>query len=170
MAWWDLDLNPTEHLCDELDHWLWARPLHPTSVPDITNTLFGLNRMNPYISCKKPSQKSGGCSCCKISSSSKWMAIYLKWDVQQADIGVRYPQMFGHTYISLYLPCAFKRSIEPHLQLCFILLTALLQPQTTITMTCISHECSSFMRLTFPSVLKSQFINGGFCCYGDEPY
>ena len=31
------DLNPIEHLCDELESLLQARPNHPTSVPDLTN-------------------------------------------------------------------------------------------------------------------------------------
>ena len=33
------DLNPIEHLWDELEHRLRARPNHPTSVPDLTNAL-----------------------------------------------------------------------------------------------------------------------------------
>ncbi|MCI4392256.1 hypothetical protein PGIGA_G00143960, partial [Pangasianodon gigas] len=33
------DLNPTEHLWDELEHRLNPRPPHPTSVPDLTNAL-----------------------------------------------------------------------------------------------------------------------------------
>ncbi len=33
------DLNPIEHLCDELKHQLRARPYHPTSVLDLTNVL-----------------------------------------------------------------------------------------------------------------------------------
>ena len=33
------DLNPIEHLWDELDHRLRARPNCPTSVPDLTNAL-----------------------------------------------------------------------------------------------------------------------------------
>ena len=33
------DLNPIEHLCDELERQLRARPNHPTSVPDLTNAL-----------------------------------------------------------------------------------------------------------------------------------
>ncbi|MCI4392463.1 hypothetical protein PGIGA_G00146260 [Pangasianodon gigas] len=34
-----LDLNPTEHLWDELEHRLHPRPPRPTSVPDLTNAL-----------------------------------------------------------------------------------------------------------------------------------
>ncbi|MCJ8748442.1 hypothetical protein PDJAM_G00164910 [Pangasius djambal] len=33
------DLNPTEHLWDELEHRLHPRPPHPTSAPDLTNAL-----------------------------------------------------------------------------------------------------------------------------------
>ena len=33
------DLNPIEHLRDEFERRLEARPNHPTSVPDLTNTL-----------------------------------------------------------------------------------------------------------------------------------
>ena len=33
------DLHPTEHLWDELEYRLRARPNHPTSVPDLTNAL-----------------------------------------------------------------------------------------------------------------------------------
>ncbi|MCI4392252.1 hypothetical protein PGIGA_G00143900 [Pangasianodon gigas] len=33
------DLNPTEHLWDELEHRLHPRPPHPTSEPDLTNAL-----------------------------------------------------------------------------------------------------------------------------------
>jgi hypothetical protein len=33
------DLNPIEHLCDELEHRPRARPNRPTSVPNLTNTL-----------------------------------------------------------------------------------------------------------------------------------
>ncbi|KAK3518759.1 hypothetical protein QTP70_011551 [Hemibagrus guttatus] len=33
------DLNPIEHLWDELERRLRARPSHPTSVPDLTNAL-----------------------------------------------------------------------------------------------------------------------------------
>jgi hypothetical protein len=33
------DLNPIEHLRDELERRLRARPNHPTSVPDLTNAL-----------------------------------------------------------------------------------------------------------------------------------
>ena len=33
------DLNPIEHLWDELECRLRARPIHPTSVPDLTNAL-----------------------------------------------------------------------------------------------------------------------------------
>ncbi len=32
------DLNPIEHLWDELERRLRTRPSHPTSVPDLTNT------------------------------------------------------------------------------------------------------------------------------------
>ena len=34
-----LNLNPIEHLCDELEWRLWARPSRPTSVSDLTNVL-----------------------------------------------------------------------------------------------------------------------------------
>ena len=33
------DLNPMEHLYDELKGRLQSRPSHPTSVPDLTNAL-----------------------------------------------------------------------------------------------------------------------------------
>ena len=33
------DLNPIEHLWDELERWLQVRPDRPTSVPDLTNAL-----------------------------------------------------------------------------------------------------------------------------------
>ena len=33
------DLNPIEHLWDELERRLQARPNRPTSVPDLTNAL-----------------------------------------------------------------------------------------------------------------------------------
>ena len=33
------DLNPIEHLWDELECRLRARPIHPTSVPDLTHAL-----------------------------------------------------------------------------------------------------------------------------------
>jgi hypothetical protein len=33
------DLNPIEHLWDEFERRLEARPNHPTSVPDLTNAL-----------------------------------------------------------------------------------------------------------------------------------
>ena len=33
------DLNPIEHLWDELERQLQARPNRPTSVPDLTNAL-----------------------------------------------------------------------------------------------------------------------------------
>jgi hypothetical protein len=33
------DFNPNEHLWDELEHQLRARPNRPTSVPDLTNAL-----------------------------------------------------------------------------------------------------------------------------------
>ena len=33
------DLNPIEHLWDELDRRLGIRPNHPTSVPNLTNAL-----------------------------------------------------------------------------------------------------------------------------------
>ena len=35
----ELDLNPTEHLWDELEWRMQARPSPPTSVSDLTNTL-----------------------------------------------------------------------------------------------------------------------------------
>ncbi|MCJ8742712.1 hypothetical protein PDJAM_G00085370 [Pangasius djambal] len=35
----ELNLNPTEHLWDELEHRLHPRPPHPTSLPDLTNAL-----------------------------------------------------------------------------------------------------------------------------------
>jgi hypothetical protein len=34
-----IDLNPIEHLWDELERRLRARPNRPTSVPDLTNAL-----------------------------------------------------------------------------------------------------------------------------------
>lgn len=33
------DLNPVPHLWDGLECWLWARPYHPPSVPDLTHAL-----------------------------------------------------------------------------------------------------------------------------------
>ncbi len=33
------DVNLTQHLWDELEHRLWARPYHPTSVLDLTYAL-----------------------------------------------------------------------------------------------------------------------------------
>ncbi len=33
------DLNPTEHLWDELEHRMHPRAPHTTSVPDLTNAL-----------------------------------------------------------------------------------------------------------------------------------
>ena len=46
------DLNPIEHLWDELERRLRASPNCPTSVPDLTNA---------PTSSGKPSQKNGGC-------------------------------------------------------------------------------------------------------------
>ena len=59
------DLNPIEHLLDELERLLRARPNRPTSVPDHTNCSYGWMVANPRsnvpTSSGKPSQKSGGC-------------------------------------------------------------------------------------------------------------
>ncbi len=33
------DFNPTQYLWDELEHWLWARPDHPTSLLDLSIAL-----------------------------------------------------------------------------------------------------------------------------------
>ncbi len=33
------DFNPSQHLWDELEQMLRAKPSHPTSLPDLTNTL-----------------------------------------------------------------------------------------------------------------------------------
>ena len=46
------DLNPIEQLWDELERRLWARPSHPTSVPDLTNS---------HRHTLKPSQKRWTC-------------------------------------------------------------------------------------------------------------
>lgn len=54
------DLNPIAHFRDELGHWLWARPYHPT----LTNALVAEWEQNPCSQvpqpCKKSSQRRGG--------------------------------------------------------------------------------------------------------------
>ena len=55
------DLNPIEHLWDELEWRLRARPSGPTSVPDLTNALleeWSKIPINTPKPCGKPSQKS----------------------------------------------------------------------------------------------------------------
>jgi hypothetical protein len=42
------ELNPIEHLWDELEPWLRARPNHPTSVPNLTNAR-GFKEASPNI-------------------------------------------------------------------------------------------------------------------------
>ncbi|CDQ92928.1 unnamed protein product [Oncorhynchus mykiss] len=61
------DLNPIEHLWDELECGLRARPNRPTSVPDLTNALVAEWKQVPSAMFQHlvESQKSGGCYCCK---------------------------------------------------------------------------------------------------------
>ena len=68
------DLNPIEHLWDELERRLRVRPNRPTSVPDLTNALVAewkpVPRSNVPTSGGKPSQKSGGCYSSKGGTNS----------------------------------------------------------------------------------------------------
>ena len=60
-----LDLNPIEHLWDELERRLRARPHRPASVPDLTNALVAEWKQVPAAMFPtfsgKPSPKRGGC-------------------------------------------------------------------------------------------------------------
>ena len=64
------DLNPIDHLWDELERRLQARPTRPTSVPDLTNALVAEASpcSNVPTSSGKPSQKSGGCYSSKVGT------------------------------------------------------------------------------------------------------
>ena len=68
------DLNPIEHLWDELERRLRAWPNRPTFVPDLTNALVAewkqVPRSNVPTSSGKPSQTSGGCYSSKGGTNS----------------------------------------------------------------------------------------------------
>jgi hypothetical protein len=70
------DLNPIEHLLDELELRLRARPNRPTSVPDLTNAL--ALHSNVLTSSGKPSQESGGCYSSKGGTNSILMSMTLE--------------------------------------------------------------------------------------------
>ena len=75
------DLNPIEHLWDELERRLRARPHRPTSVPDLTNALVAEWKQfcsNVPTSSGKPSQKSGGCYSSKGDTNSIFMPMVLE--------------------------------------------------------------------------------------------
>ena len=71
------DLNPIEHLWDELELRLRSRPNRPTSVPDLNNALVAewkqVPGSNVPTSSGKPSQKSGGCYSSDIHYMTKSM-------------------------------------------------------------------------------------------------
>lgn len=52
-----LELKPSEHLRDELQHPLCPRPPHPTSISDLTNAIVA-EWVNPHHQTLKPSGKS----------------------------------------------------------------------------------------------------------------
>ncbi|KAK1801388.1 hypothetical protein P4O66_023069, partial [Electrophorus voltai] len=62
-------LNPIEHVWDELEWSLQARPSRPTAVSDLTNALLDkcskIHYKHTPKSCRKPSQKSRSCYSCK---------------------------------------------------------------------------------------------------------
>jgi hypothetical protein len=75
------DLNPTEHLWDELESLLRAMPNLPTSVPDLTNALVAEWKQVPSAMFPtfggKSSQKSGGCYNSKGGTNSILMPMIL---------------------------------------------------------------------------------------------
>ncbi len=54
-----------------------AMPSGLTSVPDLTNILGKNSHKNTPKCCGKPSQKSGGCYCCKEGTNSILMSMYI---------------------------------------------------------------------------------------------
>uniref|UniRef100_A0A8C4EDP1 guanylate cyclase n=1 Tax=Dicentrarchus labrax TaxID=13489 RepID=A0A8C4EDP1_DICLA len=73
------DLHPIEHLSDELEWTLRARPSRPTTVPDLINALQNEWAQIPTEtkSCGKPSKKSGSWYGCKRGTNSilKYMCL-----------------------------------------------------------------------------------------------
>ena len=72
------DLNLIEHLWDELEHRLRARPYRPTSVPNLTNALVAEWKPVIHSNVPKPSQKSGGCYNSKEGTISILMPMTLE--------------------------------------------------------------------------------------------
>ncbi|CDQ98581.1 unnamed protein product [Oncorhynchus mykiss] len=72
------DLNPIEHLWDELERRLRAAPNRPTSVFPTSLMLLWLNGSNNVpTSSRYPSQKSGGCNSSKGRTNSILMTMIL---------------------------------------------------------------------------------------------
>ena len=78
------DLNPIEHLWDELESRLRARPNRPPSVPDLTNALVTESKQVPSFSGKTSQKSGGGCYSSKGGTNSILMPMILEWDVWQA--------------------------------------------------------------------------------------
>ena len=76
------DLNPIEHLWDELERQLRATPNCPISVHDLTNVLVPEWKQIPHsnvpTSSGKPSQKSGGCYSSKGGTDSILIPMVLE--------------------------------------------------------------------------------------------
>ena len=84
------DLNPIEHLWDELEHRLRTRPNHTTSVADLTNALVAEWKQVPAAMFQHllESLPRRGCYSCKGGTNSILMPMNLEWDVQRAGVHI----------------------------------------------------------------------------------
>ena len=71
-------LNPIEHLSDEFERRLRARPNHLISVPDLKAIVAEWKQVPAATSSGKPSQKSEGCYSSKGGTKSILMPMILE--------------------------------------------------------------------------------------------
>ncbi len=97
------DLNPSQHLWDELQCQLRARPYRPTSVLVLTGAIVAEWKQIPVAnSCAKSSHKSGGCFQLQIHAHGFRMAC--------SEIGVTYGcNILESTY---FWPCSVVRLLD----------------------------------------------------------